>query len=108
MKFGTAALTLLAAAGTTLMATPPSHADAVSPATAVRPVGNAPSCVVVWESVGTISKTGYARNDCGHNMNLKIIWAHGVDGPCRTVGPGHTLGHKVPRGARTFDGANTC
>ncbi|WP_067176641.1 hypothetical protein [Microtetraspora niveoalba] len=72
------------------------------------PTGNAPSCVAVWQQTGTITKTGYARNDCGYSMNLKIVWSHGVDGSCQTARPGDTVKSKVPRGPRNFDGANLC
>ncbi|MEU0569003.1 hypothetical protein ABZ297_27010 [Nonomuraea sp. NPDC005983] len=78
------------------------------PAQAAAPAGNAPSCVTVWQTTGTITKTGYARNDCGETLNLKIVWAHGADGQCDTVNPGQTISEKVPRGVRTFDGASTC
>jgi hypothetical protein len=72
------------------------------------PTGNAPSCVTVWQNTGTITKTGYARNDCGYTMNLKIVWAHGVDGSCQTARAGDTISSKVPRGPRNFDGAGLC
>ncbi|MGW2217886.1 hypothetical protein ACWCSD_23125 [Nonomuraea sp. NPDC001684] len=72
------------------------------------PAGNAPSCVTVWQNTGTITKTGYARNDCGYRLRLKIIWARGTDGACQTVDPGETIYSRVPRGVRTFDGADTC
>ncbi|MFI7448747.1 hypothetical protein ACIBQX_14720 [Nonomuraea sp. NPDC049714] len=72
------------------------------------PTGNAPSCVTVWQNTGTITKTGYARNDCGRTMNLKIVWAHGVDGSCQTARAGDTISSKVPRGPRNFDGAGLC
>ncbi|GAA2907901.1 hypothetical protein GCM10010517_74320 [Streptosporangium fragile] len=77
-------------------------------ATSAIPAGNAPSCVTVWQQTGTITKTGYARNDCGYTMNLRIVWAHGVDGSCHTVSPGETIKSKVPRGPRNFDGASRC
>jgi hypothetical protein len=77
-------------------------------AAATIPMGNAPSCVTVWQNTGTITKTGYARNDCGETMNLKIVWAHGVDGSCQTARPGDTISSKVPRGPRNFDGASRC
>ncbi|MFD0664629.1 hypothetical protein [Thermocatellispora tengchongensis] len=64
--------------------------------------------MTVWEKVGTVTKTGYARNDCGYTLNLKIVWSHGTDGSCHTVRPGHTISSKVPRGIRGFDGANRC
>ncbi|MEU8361181.1 hypothetical protein AB0C27_34720 [Nonomuraea sp. NPDC048882] len=78
------------------------------PVHAAVPAGNAPSCVVVWQTTGTITKTGYARNNCGRTLRLKIIWAHGTDGECRTVGSGGTIWSKVARGVRTFDGASSC
>ncbi|MEU4546033.1 hypothetical protein [Nonomuraea dietziae] len=76
--------------------------------TAAIPAGNAPSCVTVWEHTGRITKTGYARNDCPHTLNLKIVWARGTDGPCRTVRPGQSISTQVPRGVRSFDGADLC
>lgn len=79
-----------------------------SASTTAVPMGNAPTCVTVWENVGTITKTGYARNDCDYTMGLKIVWAHGTDGSCHSVRPGGTISSKVPRGVRTFDGANRC
>ena len=97
------ALTTLTLACCTLTAaTLPAHAAAALPA------GNAPSCVTVWQTTGTITKTGYARNDCGRTLRLKIIWAHGTDGDCHTVNPGGTIWSKVARGVRSFDGANSC
>ena len=75
---------------------------------ATIPMGNAPSCVTVWQNTGTITKTGYARNDCDETMNLKIVWAHGVDGSCQTARAGDTISSKVPRGPRNFDGAGLC
>lgn len=78
------------------------------PVQAAMPAGNAPTCVTVWQTTGRITKTGYARNDCGRTMNLKIVWAHGTDGQCFTVRAGGTISSKVPRGIRTFDGASTC
>jgi hypothetical protein len=79
-----------------------------APAQAAVPAGNAPMCVVVWQTTGTITKTGYARNDCSQTLRLKIVWAHGTDGQCFTVNPGGSISSKVPRGVRTFDGASTC
>jgi len=81
---------------------------AAAPAQAKAPAGNAPSCVVVWQTTGTATKTGYARNDCGRTLRLKIVWARGTDGPCSTVRPGGTIWAKVARGVRSFDGASTC
>ncbi|WP_049574330.1 hypothetical protein [Nonomuraea sp. SBT364] len=72
------------------------------------PAGNAPECVAVWQSTGRVTKTGYARNDCGKRLRLKIVWARGTDGACFTVDPGQTISSQVPRGIRTFDGANSC
>ncbi|WP_248958771.1 hypothetical protein [Sphaerisporangium perillae] len=80
----------------------------ISAGSAARPLGNAPRCVAVWQKTGSIHKTGYARNDCGYRMNLKIVWAFGKDGSCRTVAPGQTIKHQVPRGPRNFDGASKC
>ncbi|WP_433501214.1 hypothetical protein ACQP1K_13395 [Sphaerimonospora sp. CA-214678] len=85
----------------------PASAGVTAPS-AVPPLGNAPSCIAVWQRTGNVTKTGYARNDCGNRMNIKIIWAHGADGPCRSLAPGQTLKHKIPRGPRNFDGASTC
>ncbi|GAA3590224.1 hypothetical protein GCM10022419_085990 [Nonomuraea rosea] len=79
-----------------------------SPAHAAVPAGNAPLCVSVWHTSGTITKTGYARNNCGGTLRLKIVWAHGTDGDCYTVRPGGTIWSKVARGVRSFDGADTC
>lgn len=79
-----------------------------TPAVAAIPAGNAPSCVAVWQRTGTVTKTGYARNDCGRRLRLKIKWAHGTDGRCYTVDPGQTISSKVSRGPRTFDGADLC
>ncbi|MBF8186158.1 hypothetical protein ITP53_10435 [Nonomuraea sp. K274] len=72
------------------------------------PAGNAPTCVTVWQETGLVTKTGYARNDCSYTMDLKIVWAHGVDGSCQTARPGATVSSKVPRGPRNFDGASRC
>jgi hypothetical protein len=74
----------------------------------VEIMGNAPDCVAVWVTQGRITQTGHARNDCGRRMNLKIIWAHGGDGSCRSVGAGETLTSQVAKVPRTFDGASTC
>lgn len=78
------------------------------PAQAAAPAGNAPTCVTVWQTTGRITKTGYARNDCGRTLRLNIVWARGTDGECYTVRPGETISSKVARGVRTFDGADTC
>jgi hypothetical protein len=110
------ALVTLAIAGTTsagLLATAPSvgaasSASTMAPAAAAHALGNAPSCVRVWQKVGRVTKTGYARNDCGRRLNIKIVWAHGADGSCQSVPRGWTISHKVPRGVRTFDGASRC
>jgi hypothetical protein len=74
----------------------------------VEIMGNAPDCVAVWVTQGRITQTGHARNDCGYRMNLKIIWAHGVDGPCTSVNDGWTLTSQVAKAPRVFDGASTC
>jgi hypothetical protein len=87
------------------------NAGAASAATGdgdVEIMGNAPACVAVWVTQGRITQTGHARNDCGRRMNLKIIWAHGGDGECRSVGAGETLTSQVAKVPRTFDGASTC
>ncbi|MEV8630405.1 hypothetical protein AB0395_01995 [Streptosporangium sp. NPDC051023] len=108
-RMRTSALVLFAAAGLALASAPAAQASPAQLAGATAKArGNAPSCVTVWENVGVITKTGYARNDCGSSLNLKIVWAHGSDGPCRTVRAGYTLSNKIPRGPRTFDGADTC
>ncbi|MER6942813.1 hypothetical protein ABT294_02205 [Nonomuraea sp. NPDC000554] len=99
-----AVLTAVGAASLGLLATAPAQANA----DAATASGRVPSCVRVWQATGTIKKTGYAYNGCGRQMNMKIVWAHGADGPCDTVYPGATLRHRVPRGIRTFDGAKTC
>ncbi|NBE95290.1 hypothetical protein FE391_16940 [Nonomuraea sp. KC401] len=99
-SFTTATLTASALALTGALAS-------ASPA-AAAPAGNAPSCVAVWQTTGTITKTGYARNDCGRRLRLKIKWARGTDGACHTVDPGRTIYSKVARGPRTFDGADSC
>ncbi|MFG6192141.1 hypothetical protein [Nonomuraea sp. JJY05] len=78
------------------------------PAQAAAPAGNAPTCVTVWQTTGRITKTGYARNDCGRTLRLNIVWARGTDGECSTVRPGGTISSQVARGVRTFDGADTC
>ncbi|MFF3670698.1 hypothetical protein [Microtetraspora malaysiensis] len=91
-----AGITLLALQGT------------AAASTSAAPMGNAPTCVTVWQQTGTITKTGYARNDCGYTLNLKIVWAHGTDGSCRTARPGVTISDKVSRGLMSFDGANRC
>ncbi|MFD0886488.1 hypothetical protein ACFQ08_18240 [Streptosporangium algeriense] len=100
-KVRTSALALLSAAGLVLAATP-------AQAQPAQVMGNAPSCVQVWHKVGKITKTGYAKNNCRRTLRLKIVWARGVDGPCKSVRSGWTLSHQIPRGPRTFDGANSC
>ncbi|WP_405145476.1 hypothetical protein OG589_01640 [Sphaerisporangium sp. NBC_01403] len=109
-----AAVAAVTALTLTLTQAPASAAPASTTAkesvaeTAARPLGNAPRCVSVWSKTGRITKTGYAKNNCGRTLRLKIIWAHGADGPCSSVRAGWTLSHKIPRGPRTFDGAHTC
>lgn len=86
-------------------------AVAATPAAAeseVGVLGNAPSCVRVGVNRGTITQTGWAENQCGYAMNLKIIWAWGADGPCSTVNPGGKISSKVAIEPRVFDGASTC
>ncbi|MFF4415560.1 hypothetical protein ACFYY8_23760 [Streptosporangium sp. NPDC001559] len=110
-KLSASALALFAAAGLSLAVVPAAQAQsAAQPAgVSAQVLGNAPSCVTVWQKTGRITKTGYARNDCrGRTLNLKIVWAHGADGSCHTVRPGGTISSKVARGGRTFDGANIC
>lgn len=70
--------------------------------------GNAPSCVAVWVSQGTVTQTGYARNDCGSNVRIKISWNFGADGACWTVEPGYQISSKVARVPRVFNGADNC
>lgn len=101
-----AALVSVAACAAVLPLTQaPASAGVAAPAAAS---GNAPRCIAVWQRTGSVTKTGYARNDCGSRMNIKIVWAHGGDGPCSSVAPGQTLKHRIPRGPRSFDGASTC
>ncbi len=109
-KLSTSALALFAAAGLSLAAAPAAQAhSAAQPAgVSAQALGNAPTCVTVWQHTGRITKTGYARNGCRGTLNLKIVWAHGADGACQTVKPGRTISSQVPRGVRTFDGASTC
>jgi hypothetical protein len=95
-------------AGAALVTGAPASAAPAAAAVAAAPQGNAPSCVVVWQRIGNVTKTGYARNDCSRTLRLKIVWAHGADGSCHTVRPGGTISSKVPRGPRTFDGASLC
>ena len=94
-----AALTIAGAATVGLVTAAPAQAGTL---------GKVPSCVSVWQKTGNVTKTGYAHNGCGRWMNMKIVWAHGADGPCRSVAPGRTISHWVPRGVRTFDGAKYC
>jgi hypothetical protein len=79
-----------------------------APSGEIGVLGNAPSCVKVWVDVGTITQTGWAENQCGYRMNLKIIWAWGADGACHSVGNGGKISSKVAREPRVFDGASTC
>lgn len=95
-------------AGSLVAGGPAASAATARGATAAAPLGNAPQCVTVWERVGRVTKTGYARNDCSRTLRLKIVWARGTDGPCSTVRPGGTIWAKVARGVRSFDGASTC
>ncbi|GAA3687653.1 hypothetical protein GCM10022224_061050 [Nonomuraea antimicrobica] len=78
------------------------------PAQAATPVGNAPMCVAVWQTTGRITKTGHARNDCDTRLRLRIAWSRGTDSACETVDPGKTISSRVPRGVRSFNGADTC
>ncbi|MEV4096123.1 hypothetical protein [Streptosporangium saharense] len=109
-KLSTSALALFAVAGLSLAAAPAAQAQSAAQPTGVtaQVLGNAPTCVTVWQKTGRITKTGYARNDCKGTLNLKIVWAHGADGSCQTVRPGWTISSQVARGGRTFDGASTC
>lgn len=107
-RIGAAALAGAVSLAGAVTAGSPASAAPVARTAAAAPMGNAPSCVTVWQRIGTVTKTGYARNDCRRTLRLKIVWAHGADGACTTVAPGATLKSKVPRGPRTFDGASTC
>lgn len=100
------ALPAVSAAATALLLTPITTGPAA--AWAAAPAGSAPICVAVWQSTGRITKTGYARNDCKSRVRLKIKWARGTDSDCQTVDPGQTISSQVPRGVRSFDGADTC
>ncbi|MFI7231986.1 hypothetical protein ACIBO5_53110 [Nonomuraea angiospora] len=102
-----AALTIAGAASVSLLATAPTQANADTQ-TVTQALGNAPSCVRVWEKKGNATKTGYAQNNCGRALNLKIIWANGGDGPCTRVAHGQYISHKVARWPRRFDGAGRC
>ncbi|MER6950153.1 hypothetical protein ABT294_39660 [Nonomuraea sp. NPDC000554] len=102
-----AALTVAGAASAGLLATAPTQANADTQ-TIAHALGNAPSCVQVWETKGNVTKTGWARNNCGHALNLKIVWANGGDGSCRRVENGGSIGHTVARWPRRFDGAGLC
>ncbi|MBG0816521.1 hypothetical protein [Planomonospora sp. ID82291] len=104
-KLRTSVLALCAVAGLGLSVPAAAEASAV---TVAKPAGNAPGCVHVWQKVGRITKTGYAKNNCTYTVRIKIVWARGGDGECRTVRPGGTITSKVPRGVRTFDGAGKC
>ena len=95
-------------AGSLVAGGPAASAATARGATAAAPLGNAPQCVTVWERVGRVTKTGYARNDCRRTLRLKIVWRHGVDGSCSSVAPGRQISSKVPRGPRVFDGADVC
>lgn len=70
--------------------------------------GTAPSCVAVWSTQGTVTQTGYARNDCSSNVRVKISWNFGADGSCRTLGPGQWMSSKVAIVPRVFNGADNC
>lgn len=70
--------------------------------------GNAPSCVAVWSTQGTVTQTGYARNDCSSSVRIKISWNFGADGSCQTVNPGGWISSKVAIVPRVFNGADTC
>ncbi|MEV4095781.1 hypothetical protein [Streptosporangium saharense] len=100
-KVRTSVLALLGAAGLVLAASP-------AQAQPAQAMGNAPSCVSVWQKVGHFQKTGYAKNNCHRTIRLKIVWAHGADGRCWSVKHGQTISNRISRGPRTFDGANSC
>ncbi|RSN14267.1 hypothetical protein DMB42_06955 [Nonomuraea sp. WAC 01424] len=71
-------------------------------------LGNVPGCVAVWRTTGWVRQTGHARNDCGSRIRMRIDWAFGPDGSCRTVDPGRTLTSRVPKAPRRFNGAVYC
>lgn len=70
--------------------------------------GNAPGCVAVWSSKGTLTQTGYARNDCSYTVRIRIDWSFGADGECWTVNRGGSIWSKVPITPRKFNGAANC
>ncbi|MET9064452.1 hypothetical protein ACWDR1_21190 [Streptosporangium sandarakinum] len=110
-KLGTYALAVLATAGFGLSAVPAAQASTTHQASAESVAslrGRVPTCVDVWSKSGKVYKTGYARNGCKGTIHMKIVWAHGPDGPCQTVRSGGTIYNRVPRFPRTFDGAKTC
>ncbi|GII02139.1 hypothetical protein [Planobispora takensis] len=71
-------------------------------------VERAPDCVVGWVNRGTITQTGYAQNQCGYAMRLKVIWARGADGTCFWVEDQRTISSKVAKEPRRFDGVGLC
>jgi hypothetical protein len=103
-----AAVAAIAAGLTTAVGVSPAMATTHSSDDGAVILGNAPTCVRVWVTRGTVTQTGHALNQCGRSLNLKIVWAFGVDGPCRTVSNGGELKSKVAIEPRVFDGANTC
>ncbi|AUX22390.1 uncharacterized protein SOCEGT47_028910 [Sorangium cellulosum] len=68
---------------------------------------SAPSCITTWVDDGSLTDTAYARNDCGSQQRIKILWAFDTDGPCTTVSPGGTIWSRRAYPAR-FDGVDSC
>ncbi|MFI9588951.1 hypothetical protein [Nonomuraea sp. NPDC052265] len=102
---GITSLGLIAAGTAPASATSATTATTASAASAL---GNVPGCVAVWRTTGWVRQTGHARNDCGHRIRMRIDWAFGSDGPCRTVDAGQTLTSRVPKAPRRFNGAVYC
>jgi hypothetical protein len=71
------------------------------------PRTSAPSCITTWVDDGSLTDTAYARNDCGSQQRIKILWAFDTDGPCTTVSPGGTIWSRRAYPAR-FDGVDSC
>lgn len=47
-------------------------------------------CIANWQT-GWWKKTAYARNQCGHTINIKYQVDYGRDGKCISVPDGHAL-----------------
>ncbi|MDJ1134835.1 hypothetical protein [Streptomyces iconiensis] len=99
-------MTLAAVAMTAGLSVAP--AQAASPASAKADAAAAPSCITAWVKKGTLTQTGYGRNDCSSQKRYKIVWAFGADSACVTVKKGQTLKHKIPIAPRRFDGVKSC